>query len=239
MRRIVAAQLGSRRARDRGRWAGRPAAGQDRGGPYHRPEAIEMIAGILDGTAMQGQGHGWFHAGQTRYGWDWLAAGRDANRDGAVTRSSWPAPTATSPGSTGTTTGRSGPTTSTGPRTRFTSARGNTSATISGEIDADRDGRVTQPEWDGFFARISDGKDHLTVDDFREAWTSPRPRSPPPSPASLRRPARARRRVGDQADLDHRPGPERDRLGLRRPGARRGRPRLHPGHPRRVASGSP
>ncbi len=159
-------------------WPEGAARGQVAGEPYHRPEAIEMIAGILDGTAMRGQGHGWFHPAQIRHGWDWLANERDGDRNGAVTPSEW-----------------------LGSDRDFARLDRNHDRAIKpddfdwsenalylrqGEffryhfrkIDADHDGRVTQPEWDGFFARISDGKDHLTVDDFREAWIV----TPPPMP---------------------------------------------------------
>ena len=158
--------------------AGSPAAGQVAAEPYHRPEAIEMIAGILDGTAMQGQGHGWFHAGQTRYGWDWLAGERDGDHDGAVTRSEWLGSDRDF--------GRLDRNHDRAIRADDFDWSENALYLRQGEffryhfrkIDADRDGRVTQPEWDGFFARISDGKDHLTVEDFREAWIV----TPPPVP---------------------------------------------------------
>src|SRR5260370_18500002 len=36
------------------------------------PEAAEMLIAIAKGSKM-GPGDGWFHAGQSRYGWKWLA----------------------------------------------------------------------------------------------------------------------------------------------------------------------
>src|SRR3954452_87847 len=36
------------------------------------PEAAEMLIAIAKGSRM-GPGEGWFHPGQSRYGWKWLA----------------------------------------------------------------------------------------------------------------------------------------------------------------------
>src|SRR5947209_3678194 len=36
-------------------------------------EIVEMLA-ALAGDSQMGPGDGWFHPGQGRYGWDWLAA---------------------------------------------------------------------------------------------------------------------------------------------------------------------
>ena len=48
-------------------------------------EAIEMVSAIAGGSQM-GPGEGWFHAGQSRYDWKWLAAQHGITADGTITR---------------------------------------------------------------------------------------------------------------------------------------------------------
>src|SRR5947209_15781609 len=47
-------------------------------------EIVKMLSAVASGSQM-GPGEGWFHPGKGRYGWDWLAARFDANRDGRIT----------------------------------------------------------------------------------------------------------------------------------------------------------
>src|SRR5438067_2429950 len=48
-------------------------------------EAAEMLSAILGGSQL-GPGDGWFHPGQSRYGWSWLAARFDADPRGKISR---------------------------------------------------------------------------------------------------------------------------------------------------------
>src|SRR5262249_29739615 len=50
-----------------------------------RPEIVEMLMAIAQGSDM-GPGDGWFHAGQSRFDWDWLRARCDADHNGTITR---------------------------------------------------------------------------------------------------------------------------------------------------------
>ena len=159
--------------------SGPAASGQDPGPPARLPDGIVMAAAILDGSAMRGQGFGWFRPGEIQYGWPWLARERDADGDGAVTRGEFR-----------------------GLATDFDRLDRNHDRAIKpddfdwsdasvyarqGEffryhfrrIDADRDGRLTRPEWDAFFGATGEGKDYLTADDFRDAWTIAPPAAPP------------------------------------------------------------
>src|SRR6266487_1776944 len=53
--------------------------------PPRLPEIVEMAWALATGGDLEG-GVGWFHPGQSRYGWDWLAAQYDADHDGTITR---------------------------------------------------------------------------------------------------------------------------------------------------------
>ena len=59
--------------------------------PARTSEIAEMIAAIAGGAPM-GPGEGWFHQGQSRYGWQWLAAKYDLNRDGRISRQEFAGP---------------------------------------------------------------------------------------------------------------------------------------------------
>lgn len=156
--------------------AGPIARGDDP--PPHRVEALEMIAGIFDGSGMTGKG--WFHPGEMKYGWAWLAGRFDEDGDGAVIADEFP-----------------------GSAKDFARLDRDRDGKIEAEdfdwsdsspylrqgqyfnyhfrrIDLDKNGLVSREEWDAFFARIGEGKEDLTPDDFRQALTMP----PPPPPSS-------------------------------------------------------
>src|SRR5262245_20135991 len=48
-------------------------------------EAYEMLSAILTGSQM-GPGEGWFHDGQSRYSWPWLAARHGIDPKGSISR---------------------------------------------------------------------------------------------------------------------------------------------------------
>src|SRR2546430_1509561 len=74
-----------RRAPRRGAWLGGRPAG------VRRLEFVEMFSAVAGGSRM-GPGDGWFHPGQSRYDWAWLAGRFDANRDGRITRDEFRGP---------------------------------------------------------------------------------------------------------------------------------------------------
>jgi hypothetical protein len=47
------------------------------------PEGLEMLLAILGGSQM-GPAEGWFHGGQSRFGWEWLAKRFDRDHDGLI-----------------------------------------------------------------------------------------------------------------------------------------------------------
>src|SRR4051794_38360002 len=56
-------------------------------------EIVQMLSAVTSGSQM-GPGEGWFHPGKGRYGWDWLAARFDTNRDGRITPQEFKGPRA-------------------------------------------------------------------------------------------------------------------------------------------------
>ncbi|MBI1917213.1 MAG: redoxin domain-containing protein [Planctomycetes bacterium] len=140
------------------------------------PEAAEMLIAIARGSRM-GPGEGWFHPGQGRYGWKWLA-----DKHGIKLRESIP-------------------------RAKFAGSEAlfaRLDRNKDGELRADdfdwsdrsfyaqqtymisfwfyrinreADGKLTREEWLKFFDEAAGGKDHLTTTNLREAlFTMPPPK---------------------------------------------------------------
>lgn len=143
-------------------------------GDWRCPEIVEMIWAIASGSHM-GPGEGWFHAGQSRYGWDWLAARYDADKNGRITREEFQGPADLFDRLD---RDRDGVLTADdfdwSDRSPFLRQVG-----ITGQwfrwIDANSNGRITREEWETFFRRAAKGKDHLTREDLREALNPPMP----------------------------------------------------------------
>jgi Ca2+-binding EF-hand superfamily protein len=134
--------------------------------PPRAPEIVEMLWALAIGGDLEG-GVGWFHPGQSRYGWDWLAARYDTDHDGTITREEFK-----------------------GPAELFDRLDRNGDGVLTAEdfdwssgatflkesrpigkwfraIDANSNGRISQNEWQEFFAKAAKGKDYLTPEDLR------------------------------------------------------------------------
>jgi len=131
-------------------------------------ESVEMVSAIAGGSKL-GPGEAWFHPGQSRYGWKWLAARCDANKDGKIERREFP-------GSDdlfkrldrdhdGVLTAADFDWSDSSPLAQ----RARLARTLFYFLDANSNGRVSRQEWDAFFARAAAGKSYLTPDDLREA----------------------------------------------------------------------
>ena len=134
--------------------------------PPRVPEIVEMAWALATGGDLEG-GVGWFHPGQSRYDWNWLAAKYDADHDGTITREEFK-----------------------GPADLFDRLDRDGDGVLTAEdfdwsndskyvkesqpirkwfraIDANSNGRISQQEWQEFFAKASKGKNYVTPEDLR------------------------------------------------------------------------
>jgi hypothetical protein len=137
------------------------------------PESVRMLIAIANGTWLDSNG-GWYGPGQTRYTWEWLARLHGVKEAGI--------PLSKFRGS----------------RELFRRLDRDGDGRITAEdldwsenspylqrlglvyrlfyqINAKRDGKITAEQWQAFFKAASQGKDHLTPDDLRNALFAPRP----------------------------------------------------------------
>ena len=147
------------------------------------PEAAEMLIAIAKGSQM-GPGDGWFHPGQSRYDWKWLAnkhgikpneaiprdkfqgsdalfARMDRNKDGVLRADDfdW------------------------SDRSPYVMQSGMVTSWFR-KINKASDGRLTREEWIKFFDKAAGGKDHLTPNDLRDALMA----GPAGAPAAAQEP---------------------------------------------------
>jgi Ca2+-binding EF-hand superfamily protein len=130
------------------------------------PEIVEMFWALATGGDLDG-GVGWFHDGQSRYGWDWLADRYDTDHDGEITREEFKGPAELfdrlDRDGDGVLTAKdfdwsrdSEFLKQTRPISKWFRA-----------IDANSNGRISQQEWQKFFDKAAKGKEYLTPEDLR------------------------------------------------------------------------
>jgi alkylhydroperoxidase family enzyme len=135
-------------------------------------EAAEMLIAIARGSQL-GPGEGWFHPGQSRFGWKWLAEKHGVPPTAAIPRAQFR-----------------------GPEALFARLDRNKDGLLRPDdfdwsdrspyaqqvaqinrwffrLNRGGDGRLTREEWLKFFDEAAGGKDHLTTDNLREALTPP------------------------------------------------------------------
>src|SRR6185503_5212177 len=123
-----------------------------------------------------GPGEGWFHPGQTRYGWKWLAERHGADLFKTIPKDKFKGPETTFAVLDRTADGELG-------RDDFDwsdrsplTQQAQTFARIFYRLNQDGDGRLTREEWLKFFDEAAAGKDNLTLSGFRRALSA----TPPP-----------------------------------------------------------
>jgi hypothetical protein len=137
-------------------------------------EGVEMVSAIAGGSQM-GPGEGWFHSGQARHDWKWLAARYDTNHDGKITRQEFTGDPALFEKLDRNHDGELTPEDfDWSDRSPFIRQAGLASQWIA-RLDADSNGRISRAEWEAFFQKAAKGKDHLTADDLRDALFPPPP----------------------------------------------------------------
>lgn len=145
-------------------------------------EVVQLLVALADGQGL-GPGRGWFKAGKTDYGFDWLAVRWDADGDQRITAGEFD-----------------------GPSEFFTRLDRNQDGAIQADdfdwsdqspylrqaadtknllrrVDRNGDGRLSAEEWNAAFELAQDGKGHLAPDDLQALLF------PPPRPGNRRGPS--------------------------------------------------
>ncbi len=138
------------------------------------PEIVQMLWALARGSQM-GPGDGWFHPGESRFGWKWLAARYDADQDGTITSEEFR-----------------------GPVEVFQRLDRNRDRVLMAEdfdwsersafqrqagmaaqwfrfVDGNSNGRVSREEWEAFFHKMAREKGYVTPEDLRAAFNPPAP----------------------------------------------------------------
>lgn len=143
-------------------------------------EIIEMVTAIANGSQM-GPGDGWFHAGQGRYGWKWLADQLDIDKNGKITRQEFAAPSDLFDRLDRNHDGVLDATDFDWSERSPSSRAAGPASMLYSMFDANSNGRVSREEWEAVFKRLTRGKDYFTPDDLREMLA---PMFAPPKPGS-------------------------------------------------------
>jgi len=137
-------------------------------GKVRRPEIVEMLWAIVNGSHM-GPGEGWFHEGQSRYGWQWLARRHGIKATGRITAKQFRGPLdlfyRLDRDHDGVLTAADFDWSDRSPFVR----QNNMADMWFYRLDANSNGRISRAEWEAFFKKAARGKDHLTADDLRAA----------------------------------------------------------------------
>jgi hypothetical protein len=148
-----------------------------------RTEFAEMLTAILKGDPPVA-GFGWFHPGQSAYGWKWLAGRYDADHNGAITRQELPVPAGLFERLDRNHDGRLTPEDFDWSPKSPLAKEEQLAERLFRRGDADTNGRVSAEEWQALFKQAARGKDHLTAEDLRALLFPPPPppdkRGPPP-----------------------------------------------------------
>lgn len=142
--------------------------------PIKEREAVQMLSAVLSGSQM-GPGDGWFHPGQSRYGWDWLAERYDTDKNGVVSKDElagygelferldrdhdgelkaedfdW------------------------SEKSPFIKQQG-MAGQLFARVDHSSNGRVSQEEWQKFFEKLAGEKGYVSREDLRAGLFPPPP----------------------------------------------------------------
>ncbi|HEX5272386.1 MAG TPA: deiodinase family protein, partial [Gemmataceae bacterium] len=152
------------------------------------PEAAEMLIAILKGSQM-GPGSGWFHPGQSRYDWKWLAERHGVKPGDAITRDRFRGPAALfdrlDRNKDGALRIDDFDWSDRGPNAVQYAMMSGTINYWHRRVNRAADGRLTREEWMKFFDEAARGKDYLTTDNLRDAVLAMPPvvrKGPPAAP---------------------------------------------------------
>ncbi|HVX13610.1 MAG TPA: hypothetical protein VHC22_20670 [Pirellulales bacterium] len=148
-------------------------------------EIVESLTVMAHGK-MPGEGTGWFHGGQGRYDWQWLADHYDANDDDEIDSDEFPPAAADllaglDRDQNGKIEAKDMDWSSDAEYVKQMSQ----TRRLFGSIDRDRNGQVTKEEWRTFFERTALDADSITPDDLQAALFPPAPPSTGKEPTPL------------------------------------------------------
>jgi hypothetical protein len=145
---------------------------------------VRMFAAIVSGEPPDA-GHGWFGPSASRYGWKWLAARCDKDKDGTVTRAEFDGTDELferlDRDHDGKITAADFDWSDDAPFVR----QMETAERWFRRADGNSDGRLTAAEWQALFKEMGKGKEALTPEDLRAWLYPPPPKGPPPPGAGM------------------------------------------------------
>jgi alkylhydroperoxidase family enzyme len=132
------------------------------------PEAAEMLIAIANGSKM-GPGEGWFHSGQSRYGWKWLAEKHGVKTNESIPRDKFLGSEALFDRLDRNKDGMLKADDFDWSDRNMYAMQSNTIGFWFRTVNKSHDCRITREEWIKFFEEAAHGKDRLTIDDMRDA----------------------------------------------------------------------
>jgi hypothetical protein len=140
-------------------------------------EIVEMLWVLAHGQPPD-DGKGWFHGGQSRYGWAWLADRYDHNGDGTISAEEFPSDASEllarlDRDQDGKINKDDFDWSSTSPYVKQASQ----ARRLFSFVDRDRNGHVNKEEWISFFDRTALDADSITPADLQKALFPPQPSS--------------------------------------------------------------
>ena len=175
---IALGQPATRPGNKRPRWYD-PRRYLDRGleaaDDVRRIEIVEMLVALAHGQPPDA-GQGWFHDGQSRFGWQWLADRYDEDHDGQIAPEGFPPDAADllarlDRDQNGTIEEDDFDWSSESPYVQQMSQ----TRRLFGPIDRDRNGQITKDEWREFFERAALDGASITPAELQAALFPPQP----------------------------------------------------------------
>jgi len=145
------------------------------------PEGAEMLIAIAKGSQL-GPGEGWFHPGQTRYGWKWLSERHGGNLFTAIPKDKFKGPEATFATLDKNGDGQLGRDDFDWSDRLVFSPQNQMTSYLFLRMNRDGDGRLSREEWLKFFDEAAAGKESLTADSLRRALSAAPPAKANPVP---------------------------------------------------------